>query len=61
MVSCTRGGLQFTTTLYPAAQAKGDPPGAVARTRPLCAHPKVAKYSVSGSTDAAGNFRCEKP
>ncbi len=38
-----------------------NPPGAVARTRPLCAHPKVAKYSGSGSTDEAKNFRCANP
>jgi hypothetical protein len=36
-----------------------NPPGAPARTRPLCPHPKVAKYSGSGSTDEAQNFRCE--
>lgn len=29
------------------------------RTRPLCAWPKVARYSGSGSTDDAANFRCE--
>jgi feruloyl esterase len=33
------------------------------RTRPLCAYPKVARWSGSGSTDDAANFSCvaEKP
>lgn len=30
----------------------------VARTRPLCAYPKVARWTGSGSIDAAENFRC---
>ena len=29
------------------------------RTRPLCAYPKTARYSGSGSADAASSFRCE--
>lgn len=29
------------------------------RTRPLCAWPKVARYSGEGSTDDAANFNCE--
>jgi feruloyl esterase len=32
------------------------PPG---RTRPICAYPKVAKYSGSGSLDDAANFSCQ--
>jgi feruloyl esterase len=36
-------------------------PGAAPRTRPLCAFPKVAKYSGSGSTDDAANFSCVAP
>jgi len=35
--------------------------GTVVRTRPLCAYPAVARYVGSGSTDDAGNFRCEVP
>ena len=35
--------------------------GVADRTRPLCAYPAVAKYSGSGSTDDARNFRCETP
>jgi feruloyl esterase len=31
----------------------------VNRTRPLCAYPAFARYTGSGSTDDAGNFRCE--
>lgn len=33
--------------------------GKVDRTRPLCPYPLVAKYSGSGSIDAAASFRCE--
>jgi feruloyl esterase len=32
--------------------------GGVARTRPLCQYPKVAKWRGSGSTDEAANFSC---
>jgi len=35
--------------------------GAVDRTRPLCAYPKVAVYDGSGSSDEAKNFRCQAP
>ena len=35
-----------------------NPPGAPARTRPLCPHPKVAVYSGSGSTDDEKSFKC---
>jgi feruloyl esterase len=38
-----------------------NPPRAPERTRPLCAYPQVAKYSGSGSTDDAKNFRCQAP
>lgn len=33
-------------------------PTTTARTRPLCAYPKVAKYKGSGSIDDAANFSC---
>jgi hypothetical protein len=45
----------------PEQLTASNPPGAQARTRPLCAHPKVAKYSGNGSTDEEKNFRCEAP
>jgi len=32
--------------------------GAVERTRPLCAYPKIAVYLGEGSTDDAASFRC---
>lgn len=32
--------------------------GDVQRTRPLCPYPQVARYTGTGSTDAAENFRC---
>jgi feruloyl esterase len=36
----------------------GDPSSGVARTRPLCPFPQVAKYKGSGSIDDAANFSC---
>ncbi len=33
--------------------------GRVDRTRPLCPHPQVPKYSGTGSIDDAANFRCD--
>jgi feruloyl esterase len=39
-------------------KADGNPESGVARTRPLCPYPMVAKYSGSGSTDEAANFSC---
>jgi feruloyl esterase len=38
-----------------------NPPGAPARTRPLCPWPQEAKYSGEGSTDEEKNFRCASP
>jgi feruloyl esterase len=35
-----------------------NPPGAAARTRPLCPHPQEAIYVGSGSTDDEKNFKC---
>jgi len=35
--------------------------GRVVRTRPLCPHPQVARYTGSGSIDEAVNFICEEP
>lgn len=35
--------------------------GKADRTRPLCPEPQVARYTGSGSTDAAENFKCEAP
>jgi feruloyl esterase len=31
----------------------------VVRTRPLCAYPKVARWTGEGSMDDAANFICE--
>jgi len=33
--------------------------GKVDRTRPLCAYPKVAVYSGTGSSDESANFSCK--
>jgi feruloyl esterase len=38
-----------------------NPPGAPARTRPLCPHPQEAIYSGSGSTDDEKSFKCAVP
>lgn len=35
--------------------------GRVARTRPLCPYPQVAKYKGTGSIDDAANFSCAAP
>lgn len=35
-----------------------NPASGVARTRPLCPHPQVARWKGSGSTDDAANFGC---
>ena len=35
--------------------------GVVERTRPLCPHPQVARYTGTGSIDEASSFRCEAP
>jgi feruloyl esterase len=35
--------------------------GKVVRTRPLCPHPSVAKYTGTGSVDDAANFVCSAP
>lgn len=32
-----------------------------ARTRPLCAYPKVARYKGAGDANDAANFGCEEP
>ena len=37
------------------------PTGAALRTRPLCAYPKVARWTGKGSTDDAANFECKAP
>jgi feruloyl esterase len=38
-----------------------NPPGAPARTRPLCPWPQQAVYSGAGSTDDEKNFECKAP
>jgi hypothetical protein len=35
--------------------------GKIDRTRPLCPHPQVARYTGRGSIDEGANFRCEGP
>jgi len=45
----------------PERLVASNPPGQPARTRPLCAYPKVAKYTGKGSTDEEASFRCDAP
>jgi hypothetical protein len=45
---------QIVATKYKGA----NPSTGVARTRPLCAYPKVAHWKGAGSTDDAANFEC---
>jgi hypothetical protein len=42
-------------------KTNGDPSSGVARTRPLCPYPQVARYTGSGSIDEAANFACQAP
>ena len=45
-----------------ATKYKGRTPDTgTVRTRPLCPYPQVAKYTGSGSTDDAANFKCVAP
>lgn len=46
-------------TTRTAAQNPGLGTVPAGRTRPLCAYPKVARYSGSGSTEDAANFSCK--
>jgi len=39
----------------------GNPASGLARTRPLCPYPQVARFSGSGSIDEAANFACVVP
>jgi feruloyl esterase len=59
---------QAPDSVVASARGTGNPAGANAdvpaswsavRTRPLCAYPKVARYSGSGSTELAENFSCQ--
>lgn len=47
--------------LIAAKFTNDDPKRGVARTRPLCPYPQVARYSGSGSIDDAANFACANP
>jgi hypothetical protein len=49
------------TGTAPEQITASNPPAAPARTRPLCAYPKVAKYSGSGNTDEEKSFSCKAP
>jgi hypothetical protein len=57
----TLGALEqwVDTGVAPERLVASNPPGAPPRTRPLCPHPQVAKYTGSGSSDEERNFRCQ--
>ncbi len=65
----TRGESAFSTAtaalaaavLLAAMVASRVVDNQVARTRPLCSYPQVARYSGQGSIDDAANFRCVAP
>jgi len=42
-------------------KTSAEPASGVARTRPLCPYPQVARYKGTGSTDEAENFACASP
>ena len=42
-------------------KADNDLSSGIARTRPLCPYPQVARYKGSGSIDDAANFVCQAP
>lgn len=46
------------TSRAPERIVVSNPPGAPARTRPLCPYPQEAVYSGKGSSDEEKNFRC---
>lgn len=43
----------------PERLVASNPPGQPPRTRPLCPHPQVARYTGRGSSDDERSFRCE--
>jgi hypothetical protein len=49
------------TGIAPERVPVSNPPGAPARTRPLCPYPQEAVYSGTGSTDEEQNFSCKAP
>jgi feruloyl esterase len=72
MHHCSGGPGPNVFDMLPALEAwveKGEAParviasrvdgGSITRTRPLCPHPQVAKYSGTGSIDDAASFACQ--
>lgn len=51
---------RIVATKLPDKSLAGKPQAQI-MTRPLCAYPNVARYQGNGSTNDAGNFRCEPP
>jgi len=49
---------QIVATKY---RKESDPASGVARTRPLCAYPLIARWKGAGSADEATSFICAKP
>jgi feruloyl esterase len=42
-------------------RTNGDPASGIARTRPLCPYPQVARYKGTGRIDVAASFACGAP
>ncbi len=42
-------------------RTNGDPASGIARTRPLCPYPEVARYKGTGSIDVTASFTCRAP
>jgi feruloyl esterase len=52
------GGKAPQAVIATKYNKNGDRTSGVARTRPLCPYPQIAKYKGSGSIDEAANFNC---
>jgi feruloyl esterase len=57
----TEQGIAPDKIIATKYKTDGDPSSGVARTRPLCPYPQVARYTGSGSIDDATNFVCRAP
>jgi feruloyl esterase len=55
------GQIIATRPAVPPPSPEGPGGPGPSMSRPLCPHPQVARYTGSGSTDEARNFRCVAP
>ena len=61
IASRTVGDLEETLAAYEGRVTAHAVDGKVDRSRPLCPHPQVARYTGSGDVNDATNFRCDAP